>query len=154
MRRFPSAPHHRCVLPGGNILLAPICARVGMAPTLSCCLSLDSFSPYKSPCQAETGWSHQQLSLLHMRPFISLSQFSPLPHSPPPSQGWCLKGAVPPNQLSIQPSFHPDLLKSYITPGFNFLSPSPASDTAEQPVSLKNQPHSSHLNGFKCVPHS
>lgn len=110
--RFPSALHHRCVLPGGNILLAPICACVEVAPALPCCLSLGSFSPHKSPCHAEAGWSHQQVPLsvcAHLFPCLS---FPPLPHHPPTAQGWCLEGGVLPIQLSIQPSFHPDLLKS------------------------------------------
>lgn len=99
---------------------------------------------------------------LTMCPSISLPQFPPLPHPPPPAQGCCLKEGILPTPL-FQPSFHSkDLLKSsfmpYITLGFNFLSPCPALDTAEQPGPPKNQPHSSHHNGFKHhqvhVPHS
>lgn len=104
--RFPSALHHRCVLPGGNILLAPICACVEVAPALPCCLSLGSFSPHKSPCHAEAGWSHQQVPLsVCARLFPCLSFPPPLPHHPPTAQGWCLEGGG-----SSNPTFHPTLL--------------------------------------------
>lgn len=76
--RLPSALQHRCALPGGNILLTPICACVGMAPALSCCLSLDSFSPHRTPCQAEAGWSHQQQPLsmcVHLFPCLGFPPF-------------------------------------------------------------------------------
>lgn len=91
---------HMCMCRGGSC--TPLLSQPGfLLPTQK---SLSCRSRVVTPTSAP----------LCMCPSISLPQFTPLPHHPPTAQGWCLEGRVLPIQLSIQPSFHPDLLKSLL----------------------------------------
>ena len=102
--RFSPALHHGCVLPGGNVLLAPMCVH-------GCALLLSqlgfphpmqvSFTPIPRPCSAEAGRSHQQPPLsicVHLFPCLS---FPHLLHPPPTAQGLLPRVGVLPGPVSI-----------------------------------------------------
>lgn len=92
-----------------------LCAHIGVAPVLSCCLRLVSFTPNKCPSSShpilvvQKQGSHTNNILLCMcfPASVSLTFLLQLGVC-------CPNGGVLPAPLSIQPSFHPDLLISLL----------------------------------------